>query len=33
MGWVAGVPFQAGEGDFSLLHSVQTERGAQSASY
>jgi hypothetical protein len=32
-GWVAGVRFQGGARDFSLLHSVQTECVAQPASY
>jgi hypothetical protein len=32
-GWTAGVRFQAGERDFSFLHSVQTGPGAHPASY
>jgi hypothetical protein len=32
-GWEIGVRFLAGEGDFSLLHNVQTSSGAHPASY
>jgi hypothetical protein len=31
--WTAGVRFQAGIRDFSLVHSVQTSSGAHPASY
>jgi hypothetical protein len=33
MGWMAGVQFLTGAGDFSLLHSVQTDSGAHPFSY